>query len=154
MPRKSALGSRLRHRQVRMALYDAKGRILLLRPTVTEGRSGIWSLPGGPVRAGESREDAALRLLEGDMSLTGLILSPWLAVPPIPGFASSVALFRVPLGVAAVPNSRRYAETMLLNGAELSGLAEHFSELLSPDLKCLARDGYLFAPISSVRNSS
>lgn len=154
LPRQRALRSRLPHRQVRVALQDAKGRILLVRKTPPDGASDLWSLPGGLVGAGESREGAALRLLERDLGVKDLLLPPWTAVPPLPGIAFSLALFRAPLASAPMVCSKRVFESMLLDDTELTGIAAHFSGLLAPDLEQMAKAGYVFGRTSSMRKSS
>lgn len=141
-PENVVLTQNLPHRQVRVALRDLRGRVLLVRRVCPDGTSGPWSLPGGCVLAGESREGAALRILNHDLGITGVSV-----LPQGQGLSgeNGVTLFRTSSRANLItPRLQDIAEIMPLDKDEIMGLVKHFADLLSPSLKYFAREGYLF----------
>lgn len=52
------------------ALYDGDGRILLARRPAGKPMAGLWEFPGGKVDAGETPEEALVRELEEELSIS------------------------------------------------------------------------------------
>ncbi len=76
MPTNEAGRQRLRRRVVLVALYDSRGRLCLQRRSPHKLiHPGCWDLSAtGHVRAGESRDEAALRELSEELAVTGVRL--------------------------------------------------------------------------------
>lgn len=141
----------LAHRVALVILRDRQGRVLVARGG-TDDISGLWRVSAaGQVRAGEAREDAARRLLAAHLGITAVpcVLRTSLDASPATGFRQ-VSLFTAgPVAEVPAPAPERIAEVMFLDRDELTGLAEHFPEMLSSDLLWAVRGGYIF-PAASV----
>ena len=143
MPEAQAKAQGLSHRKVRVLLCDAVGRVFLARCLPPEGSPGPWALPTASVRAGEPREAAALRALEGAGGISGIALraaEKKEALPHAPEIFLGILPKHAP---AARPGEG--CETLFLDSDELQGLAEHFPDLLAPELLRSLSSGYLDA---------
>jgi ADP-ribose pyrophosphatase YjhB (NUDIX family) len=78
---------------VKAAIYDADGRVLLVRHTYTEG----WHLPGGGVERNERLSDALRREVQEELGLgvTGTLDIFGVYFAPHRGKSDHIALFRV-----------------------------------------------------------
>ncbi len=145
----------LPHRVVLVLLRDMRGRVLVARGGA-DGGSGLWRVSAaGQVLAGEAREDAARRLLALHLGIGGVQLAPRaaLAASAATGFRQVSLYVAGPAAEVPVPASDLIAQTMFLDRDELTGLADHFPEMLSSDLLWAVRSGYVF-PAARVSRSA
>lgn len=84
------------------AVYDAQGRVLLVRHTYMDG----WRLPGGGVGRGEAAAAAVLRELKEEVGLSGGVAEFFALYSRRGGFVTNVvALYRVTgAAIAFTPN--------------------------------------------------
>lgn len=70
---------RLRHRAVYIAVQNSEGRLFVHQRSFDKDvRPGAWDIAvGGVVSAGESYDIAAVRELEEEIGITGVVLTPW-----------------------------------------------------------------------------
>jgi 8-oxo-dGTP diphosphatase len=52
------------------ALIDADGRVLIAQRPADKSMAGLWEFPGGKVESGERPEDALIRELKEELSIT------------------------------------------------------------------------------------
>jgi len=52
------------------ALIDADGRVLIAQRPANKSMAGLWEFPGGKVESGERPEDALIRELKEELSIT------------------------------------------------------------------------------------
>lgn len=126
----------LRRKMAGVLVLDTEGRLFVRCLSGDEGGPGRWDISAvTPVRAGESREDAAERAL----GVAGISLAelPGSAVPS--GKEGVFTLFRclVPVATSDFP----YEAGTFLDQDELLGLAEEVPELLTPVLLEALRNG-------------
>ncbi len=143
MDARSAEAQKLPQRRITAALFDHAGRIRLSRRALGETGGHVWDFSAqGAVLAGEAREDAAARLLEEQLGLSGLQPVPRAELPPqVTGGAQWVSLFVA--GRRGAHLERIQGAGMFLDKDERTGLAEHFPELLSPGLLYCIKSGLL-----------
>ena len=148
-PREHADRLGLIRRVVGVSLTDPAGRCYLQRRAATlplfPGRWGLSAV--GHVRAGEAREDAALRVLTEEAGVHEAQLRVLAVVGPEQGHGRfHLTLFQAgPAPFAPIPHPDRASEGLWVDVNELEGLATHFAELLTPELLWAARSGRLFA---------
>ena len=67
-----------RRRTARVLVFDAAGRVLLIRCVVmrAEGEFCFWLTPGGEIEAGESPAEAAARELREELGLEAPVMGP------------------------------------------------------------------------------
>jgi 8-oxo-dGTP pyrophosphatase MutT (NUDIX family) len=67
-----------RRRTARVLVFDAAGRVLLIRCVVmrAEGEFCFWLTPGGEIEAGESPAEAAARELREELGLEAPVVGP------------------------------------------------------------------------------
>jgi len=67
-----------RRRTARVLVFDAAGRVLLIRCVVMrkEGEFCFWLTPGGEIEAGESPAEAAARELREELGLEAPVVGP------------------------------------------------------------------------------
>ena len=112
---------------------------------------GRWTLPGCHVQAGEAREDAALRLLEQNLGIVGLALG---AGRQIEHMFDNITLFHAVIAGELPKNTEKDGEEyMFLDRDELTGLHEHFCELLAAELIFLLQNSYLWPLTKSSRKA-
>jgi ADP-ribose pyrophosphatase YjhB (NUDIX family) len=100
---------RWRTRGVKVMVFDAAGRLLLVRHAY--GRSDLWMLPGGGIARGEAAEDAARREVAEEVGCTLAGLTP-LGVfeARAEGRRDTVVLFRARTADTPRPDGREIAE--------------------------------------------
>lgn len=158
MPRAEVLAQGLPHRVVLVALRNHEGRILVsqragntdtMPNTVTES---VWGLSASArVRAGESRVDAALRVLRTDMGIDNAQLVPGAGKSPAIPAQNPFDLLHITLFIAEtalsspiIAESEKSDSIMFLDKDELQGMAKHFPEMLSNGLLWAVTAGALF----------
>lgn len=148
MPIGEAGRQRLCRRVVLVALYDTAGRLCLQRRSHDKlMHPGCWDLSAtGHVRAGESREDAALRELREEIGITGVRLHRIATLPASPETTNAhVTLYSAgACSARPVPATDEVAEIIFTDADELQGLVLHFADMLTPALIWAARHGHLF----------
>ena len=145
MPHAQLLEQGLAHRKVRVALRDPLGRLLLVRPLTSQGTALPLALPGTRVRAGESREEAALRVLAEELGLSGVHMpEPGLREPQGLHANRTTVLSAFLPPEAPRPQCLGVAEVLFVDRDELKGLARHFAELLTVELAQAIHTGYLW----------
>lgn len=144
MPQEQVLRQRLRHRAVLACLRNTKGRIFLYKKNIAaaaEGSNDIW-LPAlhGRVMAGESRYDAASRLLETQLGITGLELFE-VARFTQPASGPAVNLIEniettlfLTAKTSAIPRLREHEgqEGMFVDEEELRAILRDYPHMLPP----------------------
>ncbi len=155
MPGAEVRRASLPHRVVLALLRDMRGRVLVARGGA-DGDSGLWRVSAaGQVRAGEAREDAARRLLAAHLGISGMQLAACaaLAASAATGFRQVSLFVAGPAAEVPVPAPDLIGEIMFLDRDELTGLAEHFPEMLSSDLLWAVRGGYVFPAARTSRSA-
>lgn len=158
MPRTEVLAQNLPHRVVLVALRNHEGRILVTQRTSNAGNmasptpEGVWGLSASArVQAGESRVDAALRVLRKDMGIANAQLVPGTGKAPVVPAQSHFDLLHITLFIAEmalsspiIAESEKSDSAMFLDKDELQGMAKHFPEMLSSGLLWAVTAGALF----------
>ncbi len=148
MPIAEARRQSLRHRVVLVMLHDAEGRVYLQKRSANKHLyPGRWDLSAtGHVRAGESREDAALRELreELDVCAVRLLRRAEIAASAETGYAHVTLYAAGPSSTPPHPNPDEVADGMYVDADELDALLEHYRDMLTPALVWAAERGDVF----------
>ncbi len=140
---------RLRHRSVMVLVYDLHGKVFLQKrnaaKTVYPGR---WDLSAtGHVRAGESREDAALRELDEELGIRVESLELRHCVDAGPDtnweFVSLYSAGR--LAQRPEPNPQELSGGYFFDQQELECLVATFPDMLTPGLIHFWENGLIFS---------
>ena len=150
MPLPEARRQALPHRAVQVLIFDTARRVILMRRSRDKARyPGKWDVSAaGPVRPGEARRDAAVRVLERTMGLRAdkLRLVAEIEAGPENGH-EHVSLFTAGrLAQTPRPNPEEACEVFAYAPEELGHLMEHFRDLLTPRLISLWEKGLAAAP--------
>jgi ADP-ribose pyrophosphatase YjhB (NUDIX family) len=137
----AALRQKLYHRVACVALYG-KGKTLHLYKDAGQGAEGLWDLCSGPVLAGESREDAARRLVLARTGLTDPPVAEILRRPADRELPAHLTVFASRLPRDVIPDR---GESMAVDADELEGLVAHTPEFFAPALLWAAGTGRLFS---------
>lgn len=144
----------LRHRVVLTLLYDDGGRLYLQRRAKTKKLyPGRWDLSStGHVKAGESREHAALRELNEELRVFPGKVNLLAQIPATPETDFAViSLFSARLGGdKPCPNPEEVAEGLFLDQEEFAAMYEGFRELLTPAVIWAAENGHLFSDLPDI----
>ena len=143
MPKQAALSRNMPHRMVLVSLYERGGRLWLARSRRQKSDTpSCWDFSArGQVLAGEARAGAVMRLLEETLGLADVHPVQRAVLPPLVfEGAWRFTLFTVVRRRGQISSG---AEGMLVDKDELAGLAEHFSDFLSPCLLWCVQNGYL-----------
>jgi hypothetical protein len=141
-PKQSALARNMPHRVALVSLRDRGGRLLLTRGRQTPDMPHGWDFSArGQVLAGEARVGAAARLLKESLGLPDAQPVQQAVLPPLAfeGARQCILFTAVQRGGQVAAR----AEGMFVDKDELTGLAEHFSDLLSPCLLWCVQNGYV-----------
>ena len=141
-PRQTALARNMPHRVALVSLRDRGGRLWLTRGRQTPEAPRYWDFSArGQVLAGEARAGAAARLLQEALGLPDAQPVQQAVLPPLAfeGARQCILFTAVQRGGQVVART----EGMFVDKDELDGLAEHFSDLLSPCLLWCVRNGYV-----------
>jgi hypothetical protein len=139
----AALRQNLYHRIACVALYGKEKRLQICKRSGTMmDAQGLWDLCSGPVLAGESREDAARRLILSHTGLTEPMPAEILRRPADRDLPAHLTLFAARLPRGILPDRQ---ETMSVDADELEGLVAHAPELFAPSLVWAAGTGRLFS---------
>ncbi len=154
MPIAEARRQTLRHRVVLVMLHDAEGRVYLQKRGANKHLyPGRWDLSAtGHVRAGESREDAALRELREELDIAAVRLIRRAEIPATEetGFAHITLFAAGPAGETPRPNPDEVADGMFVDADELGALLEHFRDMLTPALIWATERGDVFRDMPSL----
>lgn len=148
MPLPEAQRQALGHRTVLVLLYDGAGRVCLQRRADAKALyPGRWDLScTGHVRAGESREDAALRELFEELGVRAPRLARTAEVEAGPETGHSFVTLYSAGGFSGiiVPDPAEVQEISFLDRDELEALVEGFREMLTPALVHFWERGLIF----------
>jgi predicted NUDIX family NTP pyrophosphohydrolase len=139
----AALRQKLYLRVACVALYG-KGKTLHLYKGSGQaaGDQGLWNLCSGPVLAGESREDAARRLILARTGLTDAPVAEILRRPADRELPAHLTVFASRLPRDVIPDK---GESIAVDADELEGLVAHTPEFFAPPLLWAAGTGRLFS---------
>lgn len=128
----------LPHRSVLIILLDRQGRAYLQRRSPEKRLyPGRWDVSAsGHVKAGESREAAALRELREELSVRLDELRLWRTIPASKdnGFEFLTLFHAGRREVAPIPNPAEVVEGMFVDRDELGYMVSEFRETLTPGL--------------------
>jgi isopentenyldiphosphate isomerase len=150
MPLSEVRRQGLAHRAVQVLVFDPARRLLLIRRSRSRASfPGKWDVSAaGPVNPGESRRDAAVRVLEATMGLRAdkLRLVAEIEAGPESGHehVSLYATVRQTPGSGLNPDLA--SEAYPYAPEELAHLLEHFRDLLTPRLITLWERGLAAPP--------
>ncbi len=150
MPLAEVLRQALPHRAVQVLVFDTARRLLLARRSRDKAPyPGKWDVSAaGPVRPGEARRDAAVRILEQTMGLRAdkLRLVAEIGAGPENGHEHVSLFATVRLAQKPRPNPEVVVEVFPYAPEELAHLMEHFRDLLTPRLITLWEKGLAAPP--------
>ncbi|MDR2892363.1 MAG: NUDIX domain-containing protein [Deltaproteobacteria bacterium] len=148
MPRKAATRQNLRLKVVLIVVRNKEGKIYVHQRSHRKSTyGGSWGVSAaGYVKAGESFEDAALRELAEELSVTSVNLTLAAITKPSPATDNSlVALFiSNPAQVLIVPDPEEIAGGMFIDRDELEAMLRDLPELIAPSLSWAAQSCDLF----------
>jgi len=143
MPKQAALARNMPHRVALVILRERGGRLWLARRARQKPDSArYWDFSArGQVLAGEARASAAARLLHEALGVPDAQPVLHAVLPPLAfeGVRQCTLFTAVRRGGQASFRT----EGMFVDKDELAGLAEHFSDLLSPCLLWCVQNGYV-----------
>jgi len=151
MPLAEARRQALFHRTVLVLVYDASGRVFLKKRARTKALyPGRWDLSSsGPVLAGESREDAALRGLRQELGIGGASLTRLTQAPARPetgyGFATLFCAGACPGPL--LPDPAEIEDGLFVDRDELDAMAASFRDMLTPALVSFWEQDLVFRPL-------
>ncbi len=145
LPATEVSRQKLMHRAVAVLVFDEPGRLFLRRSAASAGRTpGRWDVPTrGPVLAGESVQDAAVRTLEACLGIHSERLRPMFDLPATPENGNEF------LHVFSLTRSENKAEDGTtseqpdeygFSSEELGCLLRDFRELVAPRFLLLAEE--------------
>jgi len=144
MPKQAAQARNMPHRVALVILRERGGRLWLARkpPRHKSDSPRPWDFSArGQVLAGEAQASAAARLLHEELGVPDAQPVLHAVLPPL-AFegARQCTLF-----TAVRRGGQVFSQTegMLVDADELAGLAEHFSDLMSPCLLWCVQNGYV-----------
>lgn len=108
---------------VRLIIPDSKGRILLLKRESSDYLGGKWCLPGGKIDYGETVEQAAIRELKEETSLTSTSMEFLFyqdSLPLEPGGMHCINLYFECLVKGEITLSKESVEYMWIGSEEVS----------------------------------
>jgi ADP-ribose pyrophosphatase YjhB (NUDIX family) len=147
MAPESALRQSLRPRMAAVALRAGRGGILLGKRTDERlGNQGKWDMRVDFVRAGETAEDAAARIVSEvrrDGGLEAGDIPFFFVAREESGFAGPLSLFVADLQPGVYPD-QPVADLLEVDEEELAGLVVGAADLLTPELVWAAGTGALF----------
>lgn len=140
----------LSHRAVLILVYDPNRKIYLQRRGLNKAiYPGRWDVSAsGHVKAGESREDAAIRELYEEIGITAPALRLLTEVPASPdtGFEFVSVFSAGTVREPPQPNATEVQGGFFCDRTELAGLIERCPELLTPGLVYVWEQNVLFPP--------
>ena len=142
MSKRTALSRNMSHRVALVSLRDRNGRLWLTRGRQAPDNPPCWDFAArGQVLAGEARAGAAARLLKDALGLPDAQPVQQAVLPPLAfeGARQCILFTAVQRSVQVAAR----ADGMFVDRDELAGLAEHFSDLLSPCLLWCFQHGYV-----------
>lgn len=136
MPREQVVRQRLRHRTVLVCLRNMQGAIFLHKK-MSAGDGGEAWLPAahGHVLAGESRHDAAVRLLDRELGISGLEVSETARFAPAYGSAGNAeATLFLTAKTSALPRvpEPESQEGMFVDQEEFKAILRDYPNMLPP----------------------
>ncbi len=136
MPLAEAHRQGLFHRSVRVLVYDGRGKLYLQKRTARKSLyPGRFDLSAtGHVRAGESRQDAAIRKLRQELGLRATTLTLVDAVPATRDWGYEfVTLFSAGRVSEPIrPQPEEVAGGVFVDAAELAALTRDYRDWLTP----------------------
>ena len=143
MPKQAAVARNMPHRVALVSLRERGGRLWLTRrPRHKSDNQQCWDFSArGQVLAGEAQASAAARLLEEALGLPDAQPVPQAVLPPLAFEGARRCILFTAVRRGGQVSFR--AEGMFVDKDELTGLAEHFPDLLNPCLLWCVQNGYV-----------
>lgn len=142
MPRQQAVQQRLPLRVVLIVVRNQEGKIYIHKRSNRKSTyGGTWAVSAaGYVQAGESLEEAALRELAEELSITNVAVRLAAVAYPSPSTDNSLsALFLTnPAYVLITPDPAEIASGMFVDREELASMLREMPELIAPALRWAA----------------
>ncbi len=149
MPLEQAHQQMLYHRAVLVLVYDVQGRLYLQKRNEDKLLyPGCWDISAtGHVKAGESREDAALRELYEELGLRPARLEKLQSIPasPFTGYEFITLFSAGRVKERPKPNPDEVSDGMFVESEELEFLAGQYNDMLTPGLVTFWSQGLLFS---------
>lgn len=150
MPLAEARRQALFHRTVLVLVYDGAGRVFLQKRARTKALyPGRWDLSAsGPVLAGESREDAALRGLRRELGIGGAGLTRLAQAPARPetGYGFTTLFCAGACSGPLLPDPAEIEDGVFVDRDELDAMAASFRDMLTPALVSFWEQDLVFRP--------
>lgn len=148
MPFSQAVRYKLPRRIVLLCMRHAGGKIFLIRrPLSAPQNPGLWDISAsGPVYAGESRMDAALRELHTSLGITNARMREVAQLPYTDSLGArlSASFFLAgPVDMHPVLGPD-VMDGMYVDADEIHGLARYNQDLLTPELIWAIHSGWIF----------
>lgn len=126
-------------------LRDAQKRVCIRRRKEENTGRRLWDVTAvTPVHLGESREDAAYRVLAAELGIHDVILTPFAVFMPNElGEPVHFSLFSARISLES-PDPVRMGEHLFLDEDELNGLAGQMPEMLTTVLRQIIHTGNLW----------
>lgn len=132
MPQRQALRQNLKRRSIVVCLRNLAGKIFLHKSQPVEGQGATWGLAAsGAVLAGESRLEAAERLLQAELGIVRLDMEEHGFMPPTPGSGNVETILFVTAKTSAIPHS---PDGMFVDREELKAILRDFPHMAAPYL--------------------
>ncbi len=139
----------LMHRSVMVLIYDSCNRVYLQRRSRSKKiYPGFWDLSAtGHVKAGEAREDAALRELREELGLVAksLVFLNEVRACKATGYEFVTIYSGGRIDTPPTPNPDEVEDGAFLDPDEVRFLVENFEELLTPALLHAHHQGLIFS---------
>jgi isopentenyldiphosphate isomerase len=142
-PKQADLARNMPHRVALVILRERDGRLWLTRrPRQKPDSQRTWDFSArGQVLAGEAQESAAARLLKEALDIPDAQPALQAMLPPLAFEGARQCTLFTAVRRGGQVFSR--LDGMLVDKDELAGIAEHFSDLLSPCLLWCVQNGYV-----------
>ena len=152
LPLSEALQKKMPHRKVRLVLVDDRGRLIMWRLTGAN-EEPQWGLLGTWVKAGESYENAALRVLIIQKCFNPETSDELELEKTLKMSSESTCYFKIIIHSEVVSELIGTGNALGVDLDELKGLMSYFTDMLHPELLKLVQNGQLSHLLSNAPSS-